>query len=465
MLSKGRRQGADVDQATQAVLTVTRSVLEQLDVETVLERVLDSARVLTGAQYAALGVLNESATGLERFLALGIDEPTRRLIGPLPTGRGVLGELIRDPRPLRLADVGSHPYSYGFPVGHPPMRTFLGVPIVVDGRAYGNLYLTEKEGGAEFTADDEQAVMLLAQFAGIAIDHANRFTSADGQRLELERTVNALDATVQIARALAGETELDLILQLVAKRGRALVSARTLIIELLDGGELELAAGAGELPDDLLGKRVALENTVASAALRAGRSQRLTDRLNRSRFEQHGVGHLGLTAEDALVVPLMFRGRGYGVLVAIDRLDSGDFTAEHQQLLEAFAASVATAVATAKSVDADRRRQRVAAAEAERAKWARELHDETLQALGSLRLVLSAAGRAGTQEAMSRGDRSGARAARPRRGGAPGFDHRVAAGRVRSARTRARRAGVGRSLQGKRAGRRRACRSEFRARS
>ena len=401
MLSKGRRQGVDVDQATQVVLTVTRSVLEQLDVETVLERVLDSARVLTGAQYAALGVLNESATGLERFLALGIDEPTRRLIGPLPTGRGVLGELIRDPTPLRLADVGSHPYSYGFPVGHPPMRTFLGVPIVVDGRAYGNLYLTEKEGGAEFTADDEQAVTLLAQFAGIAIDHANRFTSADGQRLELERTVNALDATVQIARALAGETELELILQLVAKRGRALVAARTLIIELLDGGELELAAGAGELPDDLLGKRVALENTVASAALRAGRSQRLTDRLNRSRFEQHGVGHLGLTAEDALVVPLMFRGRGYGVLVAIDRLDSGDFTAEHQQLLEAFAASVAAAVATAKSVDADRRRQRVAAAEAERAKWARELHDETLQALGGLRLVLSAAGRAGTQEAMS----------------------------------------------------------------
>ena len=401
MLSEGRRQGADVDQATQAVLTVTRSVLEQLDVETVLERVLDSARVLTGAQYAALGVLNESATGLERFLALGIDESTRRLIGPLPTGRGVLGELIRDPRPLRLADVGSHPYSYGFPVGHPPMRTFLGVPIVVDGRAYGNLYLTEKEGGAEFTADDEQSVILLAEFAGIAIDHANRFTSADGQRLELERTVNALDATVQIARALAGETELDLILQLVAKRGRALVSARTLIIELLDGGELQLAAGAGELPDDLLGKRVALENTVASAALRAGRSQRLTDRLNRSRFEQHGVGHLGLTAEDALVVPLMFRGRGYGVLVAIDRLDSGDFTTEHQHLLEAFAASVAAAVATAKSVDADRRRQRVAAAEAERTKWARELHDETLQALGSLRLVLSAAGRAGTQEAMS----------------------------------------------------------------
>ena len=390
-----------MDHAAQAILTVTRSVLERLDVETVLERVLDSARALTGAQYAAVGVLNSSATGLERFLAIGIDEPTRRLIGPLPTGRGVLGELIRDPRPLRLADIGSHPYSYGFPVGHPPMRTFLGVPIMVDGRVYGNLYLTEKQGSGEFTEDDEQAVMLLAEFAGIAIDHADRFTSAEAERLGLERTVNALDATVQIARALAGETELDLILQLVAKRGRALVSARVLIIELLDGEELELAAGAGELPDDLLGQRVALENTVASGALRAGQSQRLTDRLNRARFEQHGVGHLGLTAEDALVVPLMFRGRGYGVLVAIDRLDSREFTAEHQRLLEAFAASVATAVAMAKSVDADRRRQRVAAADAERAKWARELHDETLQALGSLRLVLSAAGRTGTKEAMS----------------------------------------------------------------
>jgi GAF domain-containing protein len=208
-----------VDQETQTVLTVARSVLERLDVETVLERVLESARGLTGARYAALGVLNDSGTGLERFLTVGIDESTRRRIGPLPTGRGVLGELIRDPRPLRLGDVESHPYSYGFPVGHPPMRTFLGVPIIVDGRAYGNLYLTEKANDAQFSEDDEQAAVLLAEFAGIAVDHAHRFTSAEEQRLELERTVSALDATVQIARSLAGETELESILQLVAKRG------------------------------------------------------------------------------------------------------------------------------------------------------------------------------------------------------------------------------------------------------
>jgi signal transduction histidine kinase len=377
-------------------------VLERLDIEVVLERVLESARELTGARYAALGVLNESRTGLARFLTVGIDESTRRLIGALPTGRGVLGELIREPRPLRLRDVGSHPYSYGFPVGHPPMRTFLGVPIVIEGRLFGNLYLTEKEGGAEFTEEDQQAAVLLAEFAGVAIDHARQFADSESQRLELEHTVNALDATIQIARALGGQTELSAILELVAKRGRALVSARALVIELLRGDQLELAAGAGDLPAGLIGRRVRLENTVASAALRAGVTQRLSDRLNRARFEQYGLGNLGVNADGGLVVPLVFRDRRYGVLVAVDHLEEGDFTPEHQQLLEAFAASAATAVATAHSVADERRRQRLAAAEAERARWARELHDETLQALGSLRLVLSAGARAGELEAMSR---------------------------------------------------------------
>ena len=391
-----------MDQATQAVLRVARSVLERLDLEIVLGRVIESARELTGARYAALGVLNESRTGLQQFLTVGIEESTRRLIGPLPSGRGVLGELIRDPQPLRLKDVGSHPYSYGFPVGHPPMSTFLGVPVLVDGRPYGNLYLTEKRDGAEFSAEDEQAAVLLAEFAGIAIDHARRFTGSETQRLELERTVNALDATLQIARALSGQTEISSILELVAKRGRALVSARALVIELVIGDELELAAAAGELPSGLLGRRVPMENTVASAALRAGQSQRLADQLNRARFEQHGLGNLGLQADDGLVVPLMFRERRYGVLVAVDHLEQGTFTPEHQRLLEGFAVSAAAAVATAHSAADERRRQRLAAAEAERARWARELHDETLQALGSLRLVLSAAARSGDPEAHQR---------------------------------------------------------------
>jgi signal transduction histidine kinase len=378
-------------------------VLEQLEVDQVLERVLEAARDLTGARYAALGVLDESRHELARFLTLGIEEADRRLIGPLPTGRGVLGELIRTPRALRISDVGSHPYSYGFPTGHPPMSSFLGVPIMVRDEPYGNLYLTEKQGAGEFSEEDEQAAQLLADFAGVAVDHARRFSGAEAQRDQLQQTVNALDATLQIARALGGETDLAAILALVAKRGRALVSARVLVIELLHGDVLELAAGAGELPEGLLGQHVALENTVASAALRAGQTQRLSDRLTRARFEQHGLGHLGLTAGDGLVVPLVFRNRPYGVLVAVDHLEPGGFDGEHQRLLEAFAASAATAVATAQSAADEHRRQRVAAAEAERGRWARELHDETLQALGNLRLVLSAARRSGDVDTMAGG--------------------------------------------------------------
>jgi signal transduction histidine kinase len=154
------------------------------------------------------------------------------------------------------------------------------------------------------------------------------------------------------------------------------------------------------VPAELLGRRVVLENTMASAALRAGQTQRLSDHLMRARFEQHGGGQLGLTADHGLVVPLAFRNRRYGVLVALDNLEHGEFSPEHQQLLEAFAASAATAVATAQSAADERRRHRVAAAEAERGRWARELHDETLQALGNLRLILSRSRRSGDPEVV-----------------------------------------------------------------
>ncbi len=389
-----------MDKATAEVLAVARTVLEELDVELVLERVLDAARELTGARYAALGVLDESQRELGRFLVRGIDAATRQSIGPLPTGRGVLGELIRSPRPLRIDDVGSHPLSYGFPVGHPPMSSFLGVRIAIRGRPYGNLYLTEKQGGVPFSEADEEATVLLAEFAALAIDHAVRYTHSEQERERVQGTVQSLDATIQISRALGSETDLDAILKLVAKRARALVAARVAMIELLHGEELVLAAGAGELPEGLLGRRFSLDDTVASTALRGGLTQRLSDQLNRARFDQHGAGALGLTVEEGLVVPLVFRNRAYGVLVVLDHLEAGEFTAEHQRLLESFAVSVAIAVATAQTVADDSHRQRLAAAEAERGRWARELHDETLQALGNLRLVLSS-GRRGGEEAMA----------------------------------------------------------------
>jgi signal transduction histidine kinase len=390
-----------IDRTTQGILEVARGVLAELDLDQVLDRVLKSAQELTEARYAALGVLNESRTELGRFLTRGIDDSTHAKIGALPRGRGVLGALIKDPAPLRLDDVGQHPRSYGFPTGHPPMHTFLGVPILVDGTPFGNLYLTEKTGGAGFTDTDEQAVAVLAEFAGVAIDHARRYTGASERRDELERTVAALEATTQIARAVGGETDLEVILELVAKRGRALVSARSLLIELRQGGELIIAAGAGELPDGVIGQSVALADTVASHAMRTGRTQRLEDDLNRARFDEHGLGRLGVQAAGGLAVPLIFRGRTHGVLLALDRLYDGPaFSAEDERLLEAFAASAASAVATAQSIASEHSRQRLAAAEGERSRWARELHDETLQSLSAVRIGLSGAARSERADAL-----------------------------------------------------------------
>ncbi|MFP5362998.1 MAG: GAF domain-containing protein [Thermoleophilia bacterium] len=381
---------------------MARGVLADLDLESVLERVLQAARELTGARFAALGMLDESRTELARFITAGIDDAARQEIGDLPRGRGVLGELIRHPVPLRLDDVGEHPRSYGFPPGHPPMKSFLGVPVLVAGEPFGNLYLTDKRDAARFDQDDEEALVALAELAGVAIDHARRYTGSEQRRGELQRTVEALDATLQLARALGNLTDLDAVLELVAKRGRALVSARALVIELVEGETLFVAATAGEVPPGIAGQRLGVEETVASTALRTRRPQRLDDELNRARFEQHGLGRFGLRASGGLVVPLIFAGRTYGVLVAVDRLEDGPaFSADDERLLEAFASTAATAVATAQSVAAERSAQRLAAAEQERGRWARELHDETLQALAALRLGLSAAARGGSADELA----------------------------------------------------------------
>src|SRR5665213_275255 len=149
------------------LLDVGRTLTTEFDQRVLLDRVLETAREITGARYAALGILNDQHSALEQFLTVGVDDATHRAIGDLPRGRGVLGALIEYPQPLRLADVGQHPSSYGFPAGHPQMRSFLGVPIVIRGEVWGNLYLTEKAGG-EFTETDEEATVILAEWAALA---------------------------------------------------------------------------------------------------------------------------------------------------------------------------------------------------------------------------------------------------------------------------------------------------------
>ena len=155
------------------LLDVRRALAAETDYERLLERVLEEGRALTGARYAALGVVDEERVGLERFLTSGVDAATREAIGEPPRGRGVLGTLILDARPLRVADVAQQPDSYGFPAGHPPMRSFLGVPIMIGGEVWGNLYFAEKEGAREFNEADERAAVVLAEWVAEAIENVN----------------------------------------------------------------------------------------------------------------------------------------------------------------------------------------------------------------------------------------------------------------------------------------------------
>lgn len=143
-----------------------------LDLAAMLERIVDAAAELVGARYAALGVLDERRTELREFITVGIDEAQRRAIGDLPRGHGILGLLITEPTPIRLPDLSAHPDSGGFPPNHPPMTTFLGVPIAIRGEVFGNLYLCDKVAGGAFTDVDEHLVVALAAAAGVAIENA-----------------------------------------------------------------------------------------------------------------------------------------------------------------------------------------------------------------------------------------------------------------------------------------------------
>src|SRR6476661_4637406 len=194
-----------------ALFAAGLAVTSELSLDALLNRLVEAAAELTGARYAALGVIDANGVELEQFITHGIDYDLRAESGDLPRGRGILGVLIREARPLRLHDLTEDPRSVGFPPGHPPMRTFLGAPIHLRGVAYGNLYLTEKDRGGDFTDEDEELVTLLAAQAAVAVENARLYESATAWSQQLE-SLN------EVGTALVGELELEPLLELVVAR-------------------------------------------------------------------------------------------------------------------------------------------------------------------------------------------------------------------------------------------------------
>ncbi len=369
------------------LLEVGRALVSDLDMPAILRRVLSSAREITGARYAALGVLGEDRERLEQFIVEGVDDRERAAIGEEPHGRGVLGVLISDPRALRLDDVSAHPRSYGFPEGHPPMRSFLGVPVVIRGRAWGNLYLAEKEGARSFTATDEEAAVILADLAGVAIDNARLYAHSEERRRQLERAIRGLEATRDVSVAIGGDTGSERVLELIAKRSRDLVNARAVLIMLCDGPDLVVVASAG-YAEDVRGHRLPIAESSSGQVLKRGVPERIAQVGSRLRI---APAELGIPdAHTALLVPMLHRGAPLGVLAAFDRGEAGEpFSGPDEDLLHTFGASAANAIAISRSVESERLRASLAAADAERSRWARELHDDTLQIFGGLRVLLA----------------------------------------------------------------------------
>ena len=356
----------------------------ELSLDALLQQLVEKAALLTGARYAALGVIDQSGTTLERFLTTGIDPETHAAIGDLPKGRGILGVLIREAAPLRLTDIGDDPRSVGFPANHPPMRTFLGVPILLRGVAFGNLYLTEKHDGDEFTEDDEEIIQLLAAQAAVAIENTRLYETST-------RWLRHLESLNEIGGALAGELELEPLLGLVARRLRDLVQARIVLIALPEPGadQLRIAAADGEGSDayGLVGIELELGRSKTGRVLQRGRSERVDSILDDPEIDQHVARRMGVRS--ALYVPLIAESRPIGVLVVHDKLGpTSSFGDDDVRLAESLAARAAIAVELSERVSRDAVRRVVEAQENERARLARELHDETGQALTSILLGL-----------------------------------------------------------------------------
>jgi signal transduction histidine kinase len=342
-----------------------------LDLRSTLERIVVSACHLAGAKYGALGVVG-SDRKLVEFITHGIDPRTHAAIGDLPTGRGVLGLLIADPRPLRLPEITRHPQSAGFPAHHPPMHSFLGVPVRIRDRVFGNLYLSEKQGAAEFSEDDEEMMVALAAAAGAAIENARLYELA-------QRRQNWLAATAEIITTLSGPVSRDQSLGLLVRRTREVGEAAFVAILLHDEGSgtmaVEAVDGEPEL-QDLVGFRFPVAGTAFEAMLSANAPVAL------EHVGKAAPWPAPLPALRAVVAP--FAGRQGVLLVA----SPGEAPGEDELLLiSSFAAQAGLAMEQARARD-DREQLLVLS---DRERIARDLHDVVIQRLFATGLQLQTA--------------------------------------------------------------------------
>jgi signal transduction histidine kinase len=349
-----------------ALLDAVVSIGSDLDLRGTLERIVASACQLAGARYGALGVIGPDRTLVE-FIAHGLSPAEHAAIGSPPTGRGVLGLLIDDPRPLRLADVTAHPKSYGFPPNHPPMRSFLGVPVRIRDHVYGNLYLAEKRDGAEFTEDDEQIVVALAAAAGVAIDNARLYSVA-------QRRQRWLAASSEISNLLVGHVRRSEALALIARRAREVAEAALVLVLVHDdeAGVLtvEVIDGPDELRQELAGAEVPADHEIFREVLQS-RRQVVVDDITKA-----APLPVRLPERPAIIVPLASVESLHGLLVVVGADGQAD-REDESTMLGSFAAQAALAFERAL---AQEEREMFAILE-DRERIARDLHDVVIQRL------------------------------------------------------------------------------------
>ena len=338
-----------------------------LSLPATLQRIVELAADLTGARYGALGVLGRDGT-ITDFITTGVTARERAAIGHIPVGRGILGVLIDDARPLRLHDIAEDPRSVGLPPNHPPMRSFLGVPVKAGGRVYGNLYLSEKRDGGDFDGDDERALILLAAQAGAAIEAANFYEQANdrAQRLEAIRAIST---------AILGGTDTGELLGLIVRHARALARTDLATLALPAGaGQLTVQAADGLLADELRGTVFPAEGSVTGEVIRTGKAVILTDASVDERVVQPIVA---AEAGPAVFIPLAVRGRTLGTLTVANRRGGSLLRDTEVQLVETFAEQAAVALEYGRLQG---ELQRLAVLE-DRERIAKELHDGAIQSL------------------------------------------------------------------------------------